>query len=853
MDLRKFSDSGSAFLPSVMWDWCARPTPQEIDSALLSFSKMGISRVYIRASKGLFVKYLSDEFFELVRTAARRSARYGIELWICDEKGTSSGVGGGEITSVFDYRLKEAVCAKKSDAPSDGGIIFEDGEKCVFLRDAKAAYSSAERLYADITDPFVTDCFLESTYAKYMRFCARFTGHEICGFCTNVSLPDVLPYSKSTLKALDTGIEGVFESDAKKNIYLSEFNSLVCKNFTDKIHNFLREKSLLLSAGVSGAEFISRQLSYIACDKPYAEFCGSAKDVLKFKMLTSVSAQFEKKCTARIVVKSNESSAALYNRAMAAAALGACEVCISSVPFTMSDRRKYEEQNIALSPYAQGEISKRISRTLALVNESCDIANALLIYPSSDINCKNPEEQKNAVKAFSVIVNALLSSGVAFHIADEYNLLQNAAVFDKKLRIGSCTYDNLIFPDALFFNPETFEIAKKLEENVFCTQGVKRFLPKANTYDDIFALCDKFSQKHDFLEGGCIITRRRSGEDTFIFVTAQADVSIKGMKNLFIADCADGEFYALDGVNTVLESGESAVFVISENLFCDSAVPFAGGLQTHRLENCFDLNLACVEREKNILPLKNVNACFGKKAYRDDSTDNLHDKFYALGEGESVKLKYPFFVKQPSCEVYAYFENAGDAVILLNGKPLPPLTASEKDLRFSGCDITSLLADGKNTLSMEYKKHSCYTRSFSEREPGYLSAFADTSFEPVYLVGDFDCSENEIFPKNTLENGLFAYYGSLTYSAVLPESELHGKVLTVDGGFDVCKISVGRREKMYFSKSPVFELFDIDCGAAVSITVYNTPYNLFRTKDRAAIPFGITHAAVANKYFYEAP
>lgn len=69
----------------------------------------------------------------------------------------------------------------------------------------------------------------------------------------------------------------------------------------------------------------------------------------------------------------------------------------------------------------------------------------------------------------------------------------------------------------------------------------------------------------------------------------------------------------------------------------------------------------------------------------------------------------------------------------------------------------------------------------------------------------------------------------------------------------MCKISVGRREKMYFSKSPVFELFDIDCGAAVSITVYNTPYNLFRTKDRAAIPFGITHAAVANKYFYEAP
>ena len=71
MDIREFKNTYSKYSPAVIWDWCAKPTAEEIDSQLYSFSEMGISTVYIRVSKGLVLPYLSADYFELVRTAAR--------------------------------------------------------------------------------------------------------------------------------------------------------------------------------------------------------------------------------------------------------------------------------------------------------------------------------------------------------------------------------------------------------------------------------------------------------------------------------------------------------------------------------------------------------------------------------------------------------------------------------------------------------------------------------------------------------------------------------------------------------------------------------------------------------------
>lgn len=837
MDLRKFSDSANIYTPSILWDWCASPTPREIDAALSSFADMGISRVYIRPTEDMTVKYLSEDFFELVRTAARRGARYNIAVWICDECGPSSGTGGGEVTSVADYRMQKITRTSKAASDLSGKLLSEDGEYAYLLQDAGGEKSASRTgLTADITDPFVTECFIEASYLEYIRKCARFIGHEVRGFCTSICLPEGLLYSKTVFSEGYSAAE-LFENGVAKAAYFTSFNNALCRSFTDAVQSFCRRHSLSLGVGVSGNALVSRQLSYMATDNPYVDFSGSIEDIMQLKMLCSVAAQFEKTAVARIVVSSFSDVSDIYNTSVAAAMLGANEVCLCRVSSTLSGKHKYENGILTLSPHTAREISERLSRALMTVNNTRDNADILLIYPSCAISAATEDARASIIAEFSKGVSTLLLRGVSFHIADEYNLAQNSAVLDGGIRIGSCTYRTLLLPNVACLYDTTRRLCAESGINA-CAVGDGLSSPKQKTYCDYAAFAADNGFSGISLDGSCYLSTREDDENTYIFATAAADTYINRTTNLYIPDFSDGEIYRFSSEKALLKKGESAALILSGTLFADDAPPLAGSLEMRHAVHKKALTVDKISRGENILPLKKVNACFGKKSYRDTDIDSLRDTFYSLPEGETVKLKFPFYVKSPM-RISAYFENADDATVLLNGKPLPPRTPAREDFRFSGCDISPLLSVGKNTLSLEYKKHSRRSRNAAGVYGGYMSAFADTSLEPVCLCGDFAAEQDTVFPLETVDGGFDSYYGHITYTCTLPSDELHGGNLSVEGDFDACKIRVGHREKLYFTHKPSFELFDIDCGSEVVITVYNTPHNLFRPFGTAPRPFGV--------------
>ena len=78
------------------------------------------------------------------------------------------------------------------------------------------------------------------------------------------------------------------------------------------------------------------------------------------------------------------------------------------------------------------------------------------------------------------------------------------------------------------------------------------------------------------------------------------------------------------------------------------------------------------------------------------------------------------------------------------------------------------------------------------------------------------------------------------YNVPLPETDLAGLLLSVKGDFEICKIRIGKREKYFFSNEPMFELFNLDSGGVLEITIYNTPKNLFRRLGEKTESFGIT-------------
>ena len=165
-------------------------------------------------------------------------------------------------------------------------------------------------------------------------------------------------------------------------------------------------------------------------------------------------------------------------------------------------------------------------------------------------------------------------------------------------------------------------------------------------------------------------------------------------------------------------------------------------------------------------------------------------------------------------------------------------------LRFFGLDITNYIADGKNTFALEYKKSNNYTPDYNSLTPSHFYSYNVTSFEPVYLCGDFDEKDSALtkldsYESDVTKSGMGYYYGALSYAVKLPESDLGGKVISVCGDFDICRIRIGKRTFTFFSEEPMIELFNLDCGMVAEVTIYNTPYNLLRGANEFARPFGI--------------
>ncbi len=834
MDIREFKNTYTEYAPSIIWDWCAKPTPEEIDAQLSSFSDMGINKVYIRSSKGLIVPYLSEDFFELIRTAARRSARYGIGLWIFDENSSSSGNGGGEITSVKDYRLRDFVKLNKSDTEKTDELLTEDGSSALVLRDISAMRSSNRIPLADITDSFVTQCFTEEVYDKYIRNCKRFVGYEIKGFVTGINIPaDSNLYSPAAFRKIgspDVTKQGKKLVSGDKNIskeYYKAFSDCITENYMSPVRKKCEEYNLGLSVSVCGKKSVSRQKQYVVSDNITLYVNSQKPDLMEFKLAETISAQFDIPFTVYLSTGKFAPCSSRFNKAAQFCAMGAKSICYDSVAFSLTDRRKYEENTLVLSNFSEKDISGRISRFAKITSETKSSAKILIICNSESI------------EFFSELCNHFGEQNIDFHIVEEDIFNGYARINPDSINIGSMEYSTVIYEKDTVSVPESFS-GKVI--------ALDTMLSSKN--------CTVIQENTLVLssDNPVFINRRKDDDNEYIFVTATKGDTIvtvtDNSKKLFAADSSNGEIYEIpqtDGVYTfILKNNKTVLLIHTDELSYDLMPPYTDELRlTTGIKIC-DIPFALSSAGENILPLKSVNACFGRKSYRENNIDNLHKEFYSLLDGETVKVKYSFTVdKEKTGTIKAYFENAENFdFIELNGKRIENFSPADKDSRFSGTVITEYVADGKNTLAVEYKKCNNYNPDFSSFTPSHLYSFNTTTFEPVYLCGDFDVDGEKLTQLSEYTNDISAsgmpyYYGAITYGAKIPESELTGTNLAIYGSFDICRIKIGKREAIFYAEVPSMELFNLDCGTIAEITVFNTPYNLLRTSGKDALPFGI--------------
>lgn len=828
MDIREFKNIYKEYSPCIVWDWCAKPTAEEIDKSLRRFSKYGIADIFVRPSKGLAVRYLSDEFFELVRTAARRSEKYSLRLWLFDENSAFGGSGGGEITSVADYCLRDVLSICEKDAIKGDINLSSD----LYLRDMSKQLSSKRAPLADITDFFVTNAFADFVYGSYLRECKRFVGNEICGFLTQINMPEnALLFSRSALKKAGLDSSDLKSEDFSKKEYNEAFSDCIAENYTGVLEEKCHKNNMRLFVDVGGSSFVSRQMQYLKGDCVSVMLTSQNTDLISFKLAESICAQFDKPLTARLLLGSYESSSKRYAFSSAVAAMGASRICYDSVAFSLADRRKYESNTVVLSDFTENDISKRISRFCNVTKNTSSPVSLLLV-------CRSENAQK-----LLPLGKKLLSMGIPFHVCEDCVLKKHGSFSHGSVTLGKYRYTSLIFTDEIDI-PQSF-----LGETLYYEDALKSNL-------SVFKNASLLPVSSD---NELFINYREDSSSQYVFLTAsESDCRVtvmQGEKNLYLADASNGEIYSLPFVDGscifTLRAGKTALLISSGSVPSQEFVPFTGDIELLSPKKDNVLPFVLAGADDNIYPLKRVNACFGKKAYRESNTDDLHREFYRLPDNEIVKAKYPFFVnleKIGKVSLCAEYADNMDSVAL-NGKTLAGFLPSEKDPRFMLLDVTAFLADGKNTFSLEYRKFNNYTPDFSSNAPHHFYSFNPTSFEPLFLCGDFDCEDGILtrisdYSDDVSESGMPYYYGALTYAVKLPDEDLSNTLFSVCGDYDVCRIKIGKREKLFFENNPFIEVFNLDGGETVQITIFNTPYNLLRSSKESARPFGLKEASL---------
>ncbi len=97
----------------LWWGWDGPVTEEVIIRDLDQIKAMGFPAVMIEAGYGMTAKYLSPEWFELVRVAVDHARRRGMRVWVEDEGKYPSGFAGGKFTAERpDLRMQALVVAE---------------------------------------------------------------------------------------------------------------------------------------------------------------------------------------------------------------------------------------------------------------------------------------------------------------------------------------------------------------------------------------------------------------------------------------------------------------------------------------------------------------------------------------------------------------------------------------------------------------------------------------------------------------------------------------------------------------------------------------------------------------------
>lgn len=105
----EFEHPGAEYREAPFWAWNCRLELDELKRQLDVFKEMGMGGFFPHSRSGMATRYLSDEFFGLVKECAEYGKKNGLLCYLYDEDRWPSGAAGGLVTKEIRYRARHMV------------------------------------------------------------------------------------------------------------------------------------------------------------------------------------------------------------------------------------------------------------------------------------------------------------------------------------------------------------------------------------------------------------------------------------------------------------------------------------------------------------------------------------------------------------------------------------------------------------------------------------------------------------------------------------------------------------------------------------------------------------------------
>lgn len=909
------------------WSWNDKLDPEELRRQIHVMKKLQMQGFFMHARGGLETEYLSDQWFDCINACIEEGKKCNMQAWSYDENGWPSGFAGGLLLkdpkNHAKYLKMETSNSYKEDENALGIYRIRNQKLKKVTEDAGPGPYYIVRAFRDgaLVDTFdkgVTEKFLELTHQVYKdRVSEENFGTAMPGFFTDepqyyrwaTVWSDVIPaaFQKDYGYSVFSGLPALFlDFDGAEEFrfdYWKLCHKLFIEHWVKPVYEWCDRNHCQLTGHGVEENSLDGQMWCCGGIMHFYEYehipgidylCRTIWDDVASRQLGSVCEQLgKKKALSEMFGCCGWDVTPLELKRIAERQYvnGVNLMCQHLYAYSIRGQRKrdypanYSEHLTWQKDMAL--FNQYFNHLGFLLSRGRERVNTLVIHPihSAYLNYKREDGHsiEDLEEKFHALSDLLSQSHVLYHWGDENIMAEKASVEGAEIRIGQCSYKNLILPSFDSMDRSTAELVHRFIQNggrVFCYGripvridgriGDTSFLRSTTSWEEIcedsgIRILGKHGEKLPWMRVNC----RDTEYGRFFYIVNLDDhpaenvkIQLSGISSVTELDVMTLQKKQVQGCKAGSVTTIYADFApAGSHLFIeDSKAVLLKPCQKEHRYISMKRDYKFKNIPENSLTLDQFAVSFddGKTFTEDRPIERIRDNLLRDRYRGRLCLKARFFVDEIPESLSLVAEPISGMELSLNGQVLTKMDGWKLDRSFQNYDILSYVQPGENEccLRFDYRQseqvyHVLYD-GVSESLRNCLNF--DTEIECLYLSGKFKLTtpgaftdaennaclydscefhirraDHEAKPNNFVKTGYPFFAGTMELSFHYVYQQGDPTELKLDGRYSVCRVMVNgtAADTLMFRHETELEPYLREGENEITLILTNSNRNLY--------------------------